>query len=394
MYPGKEQDISTLLGLSGLDISSYAIDSRLCQKGSCFFALPGNQTNGTQFLAEVSDLKGVAAVVPEGYNGPDFGLRIRRVADVKQALQHVAQRIYSKRRTCVIGVTGSVGKTTIKEFTATVLDGVYRSPGSYNSQLTLPLCVLNCPAEASLAVLEYGMSRKGEMQKLVDIAPPDIAIVGKIAYSHAESFNSLSEIAEEKLKLVRDARIKIVHSTTGAEGVIYDQLEMDFRFPFDAAHLVENAKAAICVARHLGLSDEQIQRGLDKIEVVERRGTIIEYGGITYYNDSYNANVASFKAALDACPKKKRQIAVVGSMGELGAFSEICHRQLGEMLKCMDQVLCIGKECRLICEMLGSKALYFDEFDALKIRLQSMVKEGDVVLIKGSNAHQLWRLLP
>ncbi len=394
MYPGKEEDIATLLRLSGLKISSYAIDSRLCQMKSCFFALPGRQTDGTQFLSEVADLGGVAAIVPDNYQGPDFGLQIRRVADVKQTLRHVAARLYLSRRTCVIGVTGSVGKTTIKEFTATVLGGAYRSPGSYNSQLTLPLCVLNCPEDAKLAVLEYGMSRKGEMQKLVDLAPPDIGIVGPIAYSHAESFDSLAEIAEEKLKLLQDARLKVVHSTTGADGVIYDHEPMAFRLPFEAPHLVENAKAAVCIARFLGLCDDQIQAGLDKIQVVERRGTVTEYEGVTYYNDSYNANVTSFKAALAACPKKKRQIAVVGSMGELGKFSQSCHRQLGALLKGIDEVLCIGKECQVICEILGAKAKYFDEFDALKLKLQSMVQEGDVVLIKGSNVHQLWRLIP
>ena len=394
MYPGKEKDIANILGLRGLEVSSYTIDSRLCQPGGCFFALPGRQTDGTQFLSEVAGLGGVAAIVPKSYQGPDFGLRICRVADVKLMMRQVAALVYSKRRTCVIGVTGSVGKTTIKEFTATVLGGVYRSPGSYNSQLTLPLCVLNCPEDAKLAVLEYGMSRKGEMQKLVDLAPPNIGIVGPIAYSHAESFDSLNEIAQEKLKLVQDVRLKVVHSSTGADGLIYDRESMPFRLPFDAPHLVENAKAAVCVARFLGLCDDQIQAGLDKIQIVERRGTITEYEGVTYYNDSYNANVTSFKAALAACPKKKRQIAVVGSMGELGKFSQSCHRQLGDMLKEIDEVLCIGKECQLICEMLGAKAKYFDEFDALKLKLQSMVQEGDVVLIKGSNVHQLWRLIP
>ncbi len=394
MYPNVEKDICSLLGISNLCISHYAIDSRQCRKGSCFFALEGAKSRGVDFLLQVSENGGVAAVVPAGYKGPDYGLVLRYVDDVEGVLKHVAKRIYAKRRACVVGVTGSVGKTTIKEFTATVLGDVYRSPASYNSQLTLPLCVLNCPEDAKLAVLEYGMSQKGEMQKLCAIAPPDLGIVGPIAFSHAANFSSLDEIAQEKLQLVKNVRFAAVHSSTGGEGMIYDARNFAFRFPFTAPHLIENAKAAICIAQRLRLSDEKIQAGLDRLKVVERRGTISEIEGVTYYNDSYNANVASIKAALLACPVKKRQVVVLGSMLELGAFTDACHREVGEMLKNSDEVFCIGEECRVICEMLGDKARYFEKFEALEDALKKTVKKGDVVLVKGSNAHRLWRLIP
>ena len=387
-----------------LNYSSYAIDSRLVEPGGCFFAIKGEKTDGHAYLRQVADREGVAAVVEKGYTGDDFGLDLIRVEDVTSFLQDAARQRFRLFDFEVIGVTGSLGKTTLKEFIAGVLGEklkVFKSPASYNSQMTLPLCVLNCPRTCDVAVFEYAMSDKGQIQKLIDIAPPTIGVMGPIDFVHAENFLSLQEIAFEKSRLFTSSQMKrgFVHKNAWdlvrCIGDFEKQVFGDLKLEHLHDHLAENADCAIKIAQYFGLSEEEITRGVLKLRPVQNRGEIVKREGAIYYNDSYNANVTSFRAAFAAVPKPQsgKLIAVIGSMGELGDFSKSCHEKVGEMAKACDHVLCLGDPCTVICEMLGSKAHLCENFETLQDRLKTLVQPGDSVLIKGSNVHRLWRLV-
>ena len=377
-------------------ISMYAIDSRLIEPEGLFFAIKGEHFDGHDFVQEAKAKGAIAVVVSQ--SADIEGIEVFQVPDVAKALQTLAKKVYSEKKCPVIGVTGSVGKTMTKEFIAQSLDGalkVYKSPASFNSQLTLPISVLNCPETAEICVLEYAMSEKGQIAKLVAIAPPDIGVITPIGLSHAENFANVEEIAQEKSCLFKSENMVqgFVHAKS------WDLVKNVGDFPkekygerpdgpFDESHLNENYDAAKRVGCYLGISSLKIpQRPAKRFEVIEK-------SGITYVNDSYNASLISFEAALSNLPKGKRKVGVIGSIKELGVHSKMCHQKLSSMAdQALDEIFCIGEECQIICDLLGNKAKLYGSFEALKKALEANVQQGDVVLIKGSNSHQLWRLV-
>ncbi|MCB1108717.1 MAG: hypothetical protein KDK44_03595, partial [Chlamydiia bacterium] len=370
-----------------------SIDSRQVEPGGIFFFIEGERVDGHAYVSEARKRGALAVVVSKDIDVE--GIEIFRVHDVRAALQGLAQWVYRQKKCTVIGVTGSVGKTSTKECIAQGLKGalsVGYSPGNYNSQLTLPLAVLLCPEEADVCVLEYAMSEKGQIKRLVEIAPPDIGVITPISYAHAENFESLEEIASEKLQLFKSPRMVqgFVHyrSWEWAKDVGFFP---KYRYgegakgPFASAALNENYAAAGAIAGYLGVGD------LAAISSLPKRFEVIEHGGITFINDSYNASVLSFIAAMKNLPKGKRTIGVLGSMGELGRFSLDCHQEVANQAEgIFDEVLFLGDDWMPVLKENGT---LYPSFDKLKSAFLETILPGDVVLIKGSNYHQLWRLL-
>lgn len=373
-------------------VRSYAIDSRKVTPGCLFFALQGEAVDGHDYLEEAFKRGAVAAVVSQDVNYK----QIIKVPCVKTALQALAKQVSSEKEIPIIGITGSVGKTSTKMLIAQCLENqfkVYHSPLSYNSQLTLPLSVLNCPSDVDFCILEYGMSKPGQIARLVEIAPPDYGVITPISLCHAASFADVKAIGQEKGSLLKSPCIKqsFVHAKSFSfiealcPVIVYGQVADG---PFDAPHLNENYQAAVAVSEYFGVSEKP-----KTFSLPGRRAEVLQKGDITFFNDSYNACLASFEAAFVACPKGKRQIGVIGSMLDLGKHSKACHKTLAERLDHeMDHVLCIGEECIALKDRLGSKAQYCMSIEELHERLIELVQPGDVVLVKGSNAHELWRL--
>ncbi len=431
-----------------VQITSFCIDSRLAAEGSLFFALPGKRQDGHDFLEEVAQKGARAAVVRADYEGPSYGLVLLRTDSPLLALQHLAQEKILEKAPKIIAITGSVGKTTTKEFLATLLACRYRvgkTPGNANSQAGLPLAILNWNEEVDLLILEMGMSKPGEIARLIEIAPPDIALITKIGTAHVSNFSDgIEGVRREKgsilshpktaLGLIPDGEFfpdfSCPQVSVGREASSfywYEATPFGLRiwekgvYPNDsmmpttnfsshlgiasphlqlslqAHHLQENFVMAASCARILGLTWEEIQEGAKLLIPFRNRFERVEKEGVIWINDAYNANPESMKAALLNLPAASRKIAVLGGMVDLGELSCSAHRAIGEYaLLAVDQVLCIGEGAQWIVERfleVGREARFFTSFSDLKAACQALVEPGDLVLIKGSNFNSLWKLL-
>jgi len=441
------QQIATFLNSSSQNsapVAGFAIDSRKVKRGDLFFALPGAKVDGHQFLSEVAAKGALGAIVSKYYRGRDFGLELLKVADVKEALHQLAQVSFSQRKEKVIGITGSMGKTTTKEFLATLLSARYRvgkTMGSFNTQLTFPLTLLNLEEEYDFLVLEMAMSQRGHIRKLVSLAPPDFALVTRIAPAGMENFEGgLTAIAEAKGEIFShpktemaffsvqaaqfkeisfappgrkciygwkedflDSRIGDFVMSESSQGIFIQEKDQStspyLSFSFEASHLKENFLAAASVARTLGISWQEIQEKALLLTPFEKRFEKIEREGVTFIQDCYNANPDSVCAALRNLPSPKaggKTIGILGKMPDLGTYSSHYHQVVGEYAKNhLDHLLCIGEEAKIIASTFSkeNKAKYYKDLPTIKKALFDLAKPGDVVLIKGANSLKLWEIL-
>ncbi|MBS0603632.1 MAG: UDP-N-acetylmuramoyl-tripeptide--D-alanyl-D-alanine ligase [Verrucomicrobia bacterium] len=421
-------------------VRGFKQDSKGVLPGDLFFALKGEKVDGHAYLEEVAAKGAVGAVVSRGYKGEEYGLSLLRVEDVLASLHQLAKTVHGLRSVRIVGVTGSVGKTTTKEFIATLLEGKFRvgkTPGNANSQVGVPLSILNSEGNEEVFVMEMGMSQPHEIEKLIDIAPPEVAIVTKIALAHAAFFpDGLEGIAAAKNEILSHPSTRLgilnhqvaqfssaqtgnclkmtygLEEETGdcdfmlcREGANYYAKEREgrtsaFELPFAASHLRENFIGAAAVARAMGMQWSEIIPQASKLTVFMRRFERIEREGIVFINDSYNANATSMKAALTNLPEPRaggKRIAVLGAMKELGLYTEQSHRDVAAIaLENVDLLLCLGEECQTMVDIFekGEKPVeHFLEFEAIKRRVFEVAQEGDVVLLKGSNSKKLWLVL-
>lgn len=413
-----------------LCVRGFAIDSRKVARKGLFFAVKGETVDGHDFLQDVAAKGACAAVVDASYTGSDFGMVLLRVESVEKALHTLAKLAFSKRQEQVVAITGSMGKTTTKEFLATLLESKYRvfkTAGNQNTQLTVPLAILNLDREYDVLVLEMGMNEHGQIRKLVEIAPPDIAMVTRIAPAGLIDLEGgLDAIARAKSEIFSHSKTRLgVISSQAAtfDSVLYggnlpkriygeegdDQLVVVeggvrigdspvFRLSFSASHLLENFLGAVSVCRVLGLSWHEIGSKVALLKPFENRFEMIEKEGVTFIQDSYNANPDSVMAALNNLPKKKgKVIGVLGAMPDLGKTSSLYHAKIGaEAAKHLDQLFCIGEDAKAMVRAFseaGKPASFAVELSEIKKALNALVEPGDVVLIKGGNFLKLWTLL-
>ncbi len=396
-----------------LPISSFAIDSREVERGGLFFALKGEKVDGHDYLSEIARKGAFAAVVDKDYKGEHFGLFLFFVEDVVVALQDIARKALLERKTKIIGITGSIGKTTTKEFLYEILKGKFRVQktfGNRNSQRTLPLAILNAKGDEEFLILEMSMTEKGHIQNLVKMAPPTIVVLTPIVACHAKYFQNLDEIAEAKMEIFTNtAEFAVIHEKSAkyaavVEGCLCDHViypkDLPFVSPFPESHMTENVSAAIEVGKYLGMQVEEMAIAAKRLKPYEHRFERKFMRGITFIDDSYNANATSMIAALQNLPKPiegKKTIAVLGSMMDLGKYSFVSHTEVAkEALNHVDILYCIGEESMPMVDVFKKKersVQFFTCYEELKIALHQIADEGDVVLIKGSNFHKLWKVL-
>lgn len=443
MRPTSLKEIARLIGGtcdSTKMTSKVAVDTRLLQEGDLFFALPGAQVDGHSFI-EIAASKGAAgAVVSTTYTGPGFGLPLIYVQDVLMALQDLSRAFLKAGKASVVAVTGSLGKTTTKGFIASLLKHKFKvsvSPGNSNSQIGLPLSILNHTShDDEIIILEMGMTESGQITKLIEIAPPDVAVITTVALVHAVYFDSLEDIAKAKAEIFAHPSTKfgIYHKESDINGALTKSgnckkisfsttdLDADISLYLNenimkvndhnrssddlplleipGAHNRHNFLAAVSVARHFGMSWDEIRLAQSVLELPERRLQFVEKFGAVFVNDAYNASEMSMKAALNSLPVPKqggRRIAFFGGIVELGKFSEDCHRSVGRYaLDHVDALFCFGTDCLPMFEewtLAGKPVVWAQERAELVAALKQQLKAGDVVLLKGSRAKGVCKVL-
>ncbi|MEO0444909.1 MAG: UDP-N-acetylmuramoyl-tripeptide--D-alanyl-D-alanine ligase, partial [Verrucomicrobiota bacterium] len=370
-----------------------------------------------------------------------FSLPIIRVRDSLLGLQELARNYRRSLSIPVVGITGSSGKTSTKDLLRAVFEKqglVNATHGNLNNHIGLPLSVLNTSGRDEFAVFEMGMSHPGEIERLAEIAQPTAGVITCIGTAHLGQMGSQEAIAEEKGMLVEairsDGFVVLPANdpftpslrercqgsviTAGVEGgdVEASQLEMDFdevrfvvkargevvpgKLPTAAEHMVRNAMLAIGVALEWGLSLGDAVASLEEGVLTEGRLQRKVIRGISFLDDSYNANPESMAAALStlkSLPITGRRIAILGKMAELGDHADEAHRALGREAaeKGIDIVIGIGEEGALIGQGAGTAvaAHLFEDHREVATFLRSEVNEDDVVLLKGSRSARMETVL-
>ncbi len=424
------------------EVLGVVIDSRQVESGYLFVAIPGEKVDGHKFIPDVF-AKGAAAVLSEQQLEDPAGPYIL-VESTTKALRDLAEYYRKSLDIKVVGITGSVGKTSTKEMIASVLSEKYKvlkTEGNYNNEIGLPLTIFKIRAEHEVAVLEMGISEFGEMHRLATMANPDICVITNIGLCHLENLKTrdgilkaktesfahlkkdgiailngdddkLSTIRqvgdkepvfygmEEKMEYREDAK-KSVYAT-GVENLgLYGMQarihtpegERDVRIPIPGEHNVYNALAATAVGLSLGLSLDQISSGILKAKTIGGRTNLLNTGSMTVIDDCYNANPVSMKASIDVLATAEgRKIAVLGDMGELGENEKKLHYEVGEYLakKEIDVLFCAGELSEEIAkaaqkESKTCEVYYFKTRDALLEQLLPFLKKGDTVLVKASH---------
>lgn len=405
-------------------ISGFSVDARTIRPGQVFCALKGANVDGHQFIEEAF-ANGAACALIESESIKKASGPLLPVKNVVDTLQKTAAKLIELRKPKIIGVTGSVGKTSTKEFLHTLLEKKFvtgKSIGNQNSQIGLPLSILNdTNGKEEVLVLEMGMTHPGNISQLIQIAPPDIALITQIALVHAANFPSIDAIFQTKREIFTHSKTKIkicpyewskeeinfslIHEEADYfldETMLYEKGKKigNLELAISGKHYHHNILAAIAVVRNLGMAMDEIQERLPFLKLFKQRFEFKEKQGILFIDDSYNASAIAVKAALNNLPKPKKNrftFAVIGSMLELGKFSEQCHIDVAEeALKKVDYLFCYGIECLPMIEVWKKsfrKAYYFESHAALVQELKCHVAEGDVVLVKGSRGKQMWKVL-
>ena len=424
----------TILRGAGSVFTSYAIDSRKVHAGALFFALRGTVTDGHLYVRAAAEAGATGALVEEPTEAPP-ALTLIQVADSLHALQALATAVRNGSRARFIGITGSAGKTSTKEFTAALLSAkyrVYKSEGNLNSITGLPLSLL-AMEEPECAVFELGMSEPGEMAGLAALLQPHIRVLLNVNPVHLGQFPSVDAIADEKCSLLkgissedvilynaddprlteRVARFDALRCSYGfspgtdlqiadvrSEGVhgqaavlSWQGSSRSFRTALCGRGNLYNIAAACCAALVCGVSWTDIIPGIEALRPYTQRGLLIPCGGFDVYDDSYNSNPAALKFALELSSESRgyrRMVAVLGDMLELGPREAEFHQDAGRTAARLGfQVLITaGRLGRILGQAAREEGLpevheAEDSLQAARIAGE-LVREGDLVLVKGS----------
>ena len=409
-------------------------DSRKIQAGQLFVALQGER-DGHDFIPAALE-KGAAAVLCTHCDG-DFPAIV--VEDTRLALGAIARQERQRIGCKVVGITGSVGKSTSKEMVAAVLSGTYRvnkTPENHNNDIGMPMAILAMPEDTEIAVLEMGMNHFGEISYLTGIAKPDVAVIVNIGTMHIEHLGSMEGILRAKLEILEglgedgcivlngdDPLLWNLHDTldrvtyfgssnTESAVLATDVLEengqltfqvnmpdthIDVALPLEGLHYVPDALAAIAVGLRFGVDSEKISSALASFRNMEGRQEIFKAGAYTIIKDCYNAGPESMAAALAVLGGKSgRRVAVLGDMLELGVCAPAEHYRLGRLAaEKVDLLFAFGSYSDRVLSgaitggMPSTAVHVFEDREKLVEVLKQSVKPGDVLLFKGSHGMRM-----
>lgn len=432
----------------GAGPTSVCIDSREALPGSLFVALKGESADGHDFVRAARERgAGVALVSEEGYAAraesyaglAEGGMAFLLAPDSLEGFQSLAAWYLDRFPSLVrVGVTGSSGKTTSKEMIASILGRsrrVVANEGNLNSETGLPLSVFRVRKQHEIGVFELGMNKKGEMDGLVRVLRPGLALVTNIGTAHVGILGSVEAIAAEKKRifslfdggqtaflpesdayfdfLAAGVRGKVVaygpestpgfggSRSLGLDGSAIDWEGSRIRLPLPGAHNVRNALGAIAVAMELGCPAADVQAGLESLTAFFGRGEVLR-GRVTVFQDCYNANLESLEAAMEFCDSVEwaggRKAYLLGSLLELGESSERIHARAGAAAASSkaDALFFFGAEMEAAYDAVRAAgfpgyAAWSDDPGQMSAELASFVAEGDFVLVKGSRGMRMER---
>lgn len=414
-------------------IDSVTTDTRQVTQGGLFIALKGEKFDAHDFAADAVKAGAGALLVSKR-----LPVEVPQlvVADTRIALGQLGGWVRQQVPARVVGLTGSSGKTSVKEMTAAILrecGNVLYTAGNFNNDIGVPLTLLRLTAEHDFAVIEMGANHLGEIAYTTALARPETALVNNLSAAHLEGFGSLAGVARAKGEIfdgLPEDGIAVINadnndwanwqhklrgktvwrfSPTYGEGINFSatdvkisplntaftlhspQGSIDVSLPVPGRHNIANALAAAALAMSVGASPENVRAGLATLQSVKGRLFPIALSeGKTLLDDSYNANVGSMTAAAQVLSEMPGyRVMAVGDMAELGAESESCHRQVGEAIRDagIDKVFSIGHDSRIISDVSGCGE-HLEDKAALTARLTSLLSEHAVitVLIKGSRS--------
>ena len=420
-----------------MEIEHVVTDSRQAGKNDLFVALKGEKTDGHRFIPQILE-KGAAAlceVAPEGAEGPYIV-----VPDALKALRDIAEFYRSFLQIPIIGITGSVGKTSTKECIASVLAQKYsvlKTEGNFNNEIGVPLTLLRIREEHQVAVVEMGINHFGEMHRLSSMVKPSLVIMTNIGQCHLEFLGDRDGVLKAKSEIFDflqedgtvivngdDDKLITLEKVNGKPVVTYGKgtgnscyaeiLEnkglfgtkmlihtpkdtFEATIPLPGEHMIYNALAATAVGITLGLTGEEIAAGIGAVQPSSGRCNIISCKDRVLIDDCYNANPVSTCAAIDLLEKADtRKVAVLGDMFELGDDEAKMHAQVGEhaVEKGIDLLICVGelsehmaKAAESLAEKEGKavKVVYYKEKDKMLSEIENLLEPEDTILIKASH---------
>ena len=416
------------------EVAGVVIDSRKVKKDYLFVAIDGQNVNAHKFIPDTVEKGALCVVSHEDLGATNFPYIL--VESTGQALLDIAKLYRDSFDVKVIGITGSVGKTSTKEMIASVVAQkypVHKTLGNFNNEWGLPITIFEMNETHQVAILEMGVNHFGEMRRLSSVASPDICVITNIGVAHLEFFKTREGILQEKTQMIQDMKdggtiilngdddlLSTVGPLKGVTPVFFglgdncefkatDVTSLGLRgslctihlpsgtsfectVPLPGAHMVYNALAGASVGYELGLTPEEIKNGIEHLPSIPGRNNIISTDRLTILDDCYNANPISTKASIDVLTMAiGRKVAILGDMGELGENEKELHFETGAYAaeKGIDVICGIGTLSKEIVDGAkknpSTEGFWFETKADFLNDMKNIIKEGDNVLVKASH---------
>ena len=430
-YIGSEEERNT-------EIKGAVTDSRQVEEGYLFIPIKGARVDGHDFIPKVME-QGAAATLSEK-ELTDCKKPYILVKSSEQALKDIAEFYREQLTIPIVGITGSVGKTSTKEMIASVLSQkfkVLKTAGNFNNEIELPLTLLRIREEHEVAVVEMGISDFGEMHRLAKMAKPDVCVMTNIGICHLENLKTRDGILKAKSEIFDflkpdghiilngcDDKLSTIEQVKGVSPVFYaidgeaqkekvdivasqienlglkgmntkihtSQGDIAVHIPIPGRHNIYNAMAATGVGMALGLTLAEIKDGIESVETIGGRTNLLDINGMVVIDDCYNANPVSMRASIDVLKNGlARKIAVLGDMGELGENEKQLHYEVGQYVaeNEIDVLFCAGTLSKEMAkgaqEKGGCKVFYFKNREEMLPELLAYLAPEDTVLVKASH---------
>lgn len=416
------------------EVTGVAIDSRKIETGFLFVPIRGARVDGHNFIPQVMEAGALCSLSEKRLESADYPYIL--VDSCELALKMIAEHYRKALNIKVVGITGSVGKTSTKEMIASVLEQKYhvlKTDGNFNNEIGLPLTIFRIREEHQVAVLEMGINSFGEMERLARMARPDICVITNIGICHLENLRNREGVLKAKTEMFKfmnpsgtvilngdDDMLATVQTVNGKKPYFFGltterdiyatdiknlglkgtschihtpntQIQAVISIP--GSHMVYNALAGATVGYALGLNADEIKRGMEALVPVSGRNNIIETDQVLIIDDCYNANPISMKASLDVLSfSLNRKVAILGDMFELGKDEVKLHHEVGAYAasKGINLICCIGGLSRATAKGASSaeknvRVLYFETKAEFLNEMNSLIQKEDTILVKASH---------